>query len=242
MTNTARKLLLGLLGGSTASAFDPLDIPGLALWLDANDASTLFQASNGTTPATADADPVGYWGDKSGNGRHAIQATAGNKPALKLGAKNGKAGVRFVTDSDFLTTTFAIPQPSTYWIVVVKTAGSFYVDGKAGSPRNILVGGDADVYMAAGTNLFSTYITPANWTIHTLTFNGLSSSMRANGASVASGNAGTNEPTGLNIGAAISGTGGISGDITEFIVALGAQSAGTIAAVETYLNTKWAVY
>ncbi len=46
----ARYLLtVGKRGGS----FSPSSISGLALWLDASDATTLFQASDGTTPATA---------------------------------------------------------------------------------------------------------------------------------------------------------------------------------------------
>lgn len=32
--------------------------------------------------AAAASDPVGYWGDKSGNGRHATQSTAANRPTL----------------------------------------------------------------------------------------------------------------------------------------------------------------
>ena len=35
-------------------------------------------------PATATSDPVGYWGDKSGNNRHATQAMAGSRPTLGL--------------------------------------------------------------------------------------------------------------------------------------------------------------
>jgi hypothetical protein len=34
------------------------------------------------TPATASSDPVGYWQDKSGNGRHLTQAISGSRPSL----------------------------------------------------------------------------------------------------------------------------------------------------------------
>ena len=66
------------------TAFNPRSISGLALWLDASDSSTLFQNSDGTVPATATSDPVGYWADKSGNGRHAVQATAGSRPTRSV--------------------------------------------------------------------------------------------------------------------------------------------------------------
>lgn len=43
----------------------------------------LFTTAGGTTPATADGDPVGRWEDQSGNGHHAVQATDANRPTLE---------------------------------------------------------------------------------------------------------------------------------------------------------------
>ena len=57
----------------------PTDIAGLQLWLDASDSTTLFQNSDGTTPAIADSDPIGYWGDKSGNGNNGRNNQNSNK-------------------------------------------------------------------------------------------------------------------------------------------------------------------
>ena len=51
-------------------------------WYDPSDLSTLFQNSDGTT-AVAVGDSVGYIADKSGNGNHAIQATATKRPTLQ---------------------------------------------------------------------------------------------------------------------------------------------------------------
>ena len=45
--------------------------------------STLWQDSAGTTPVTAAGQPVGKMLDLSGNGNHAIQATAINRPTLQ---------------------------------------------------------------------------------------------------------------------------------------------------------------
>jgi hypothetical protein len=100
---TARKLLLGLLGGGgAAAAFSPIDIADLALWLDASDSTTLFQASNGTTPAVADGDVVGYWGDKSGAGNVVIQTTTAFKPTLQTAEQNGLNVVQFDGSDDNL--------------------------------------------------------------------------------------------------------------------------------------------
>lgn len=52
-------------------------------WYDPSDLSTLFQDSAGTTPVTADGDPVGYMADKSGNGNHATQSIAASRPVYR---------------------------------------------------------------------------------------------------------------------------------------------------------------
>lgn len=59
-----------------AAGFSPQTISGLALWLDASDASsiTLDGSSN-----------VSQWNDKSGNGRHVTQSTALNRPGFTAG-------------------------------------------------------------------------------------------------------------------------------------------------------------
>lgn len=51
-------------------------------WYDPSDLTTLFQNSDGTT-AVAVGDPVGYIADKSGNAKHAIQATSAKRPTLR---------------------------------------------------------------------------------------------------------------------------------------------------------------
>ena len=65
-----------------ATKFSPPNLPGLALWLDSAAVTTLFQNSSMTTPATSTNDPVGAWADRSGNGRHATQATSTQRPLL----------------------------------------------------------------------------------------------------------------------------------------------------------------
>lgn len=81
----------GLWQRGPSSSFNPLSLSP-ALWLDASDASTLFQ-SNGGAAAAADGDPVGYWLDKSGNAKHASQTDGTMKPLLKLNSQNGKNGI-----------------------------------------------------------------------------------------------------------------------------------------------------
>ena len=112
--------------GGAAPAFSPLDISGLALWLDASDSTTLFQDDAGTTPAAANDDPVGYWGDKSGNGNNVTQAGATARPLLKTAVQNGRNGVLFDNSNDSMGNTLAMPDVSTMLVAynVLGTPGS----------------------------------------------------------------------------------------------------------------------
>lgn len=65
-----------------SSGFNPTQLAGLTLWYDISDISTLYQDSAGTTPVTADGDPVGLVQDKSGNGLDAT-ASGSARPTYK---------------------------------------------------------------------------------------------------------------------------------------------------------------
>lgn len=86
----------------------PLDIANLVLWLDANDAATLFQEDTASTSATANNDPIGYWGDKSGNNNHAKQTSSGARPLLKTSSINGKNSIEADSTDDVLNLTSAL--------------------------------------------------------------------------------------------------------------------------------------
>lgn len=86
-----------------ATGFNPRRIAGLLAWHDAADSSTLFQNSNGTTAATAESDPVGYWGDKSGNGHHLTQSVNNDRPLLNVAEQNGLPALQFDGSNDCMT-------------------------------------------------------------------------------------------------------------------------------------------
>jgi hypothetical protein len=89
-------------GGGAASSFVPTDAPGLRLWLDANDISTLFQDAGRTIPVVADGNSIGGWSDKSGVGNHVIQPAGGNQPTYRVGIQNGLPIARF-DGNDYLS-------------------------------------------------------------------------------------------------------------------------------------------
>lgn len=64
--------------------FTPRSINGLTLWLDASDLSTITIATG-----------VSQWSDKSGQGRHAVQATGGNQPTSGANTINGRNVIKF---------------------------------------------------------------------------------------------------------------------------------------------------
>lgn len=77
--------LMTLFAGSATSGFSPASIPDLAVWFDAADASTItLDGSNN----------VSQWNDKSGNGRHATQATVLNRPAYLTNQLNGLGAIK----------------------------------------------------------------------------------------------------------------------------------------------------
>lgn len=93
-------LLLGNQGA--AAPFVPTDISGLVLWLDAQDATTLFQDSAKTTAVVTNDDPVGGWADKSATGITAGQATADKKPLYKASGINGLPSLLYDGSDDEL--------------------------------------------------------------------------------------------------------------------------------------------
>jgi hypothetical protein len=67
-----------------------LPVPGAALWLDASQQNTLFTDA-GVTPVKTSSGAIYQWSDLSGNNRHAIQVTSGNRPTW-LSPSNGRNG------------------------------------------------------------------------------------------------------------------------------------------------------
>jgi hypothetical protein len=97
---------------STFGGFSPASLAPNA-WYDPSDLSSMFQDTAGTTPITADGQAVARINDKSGNGYHLTQATAGSRALYKTsgglswllfdGVDDGytQAAVTFPASADF---------------------------------------------------------------------------------------------------------------------------------------------
>jgi hypothetical protein len=77
-----------------------------ALWLDAADSSTLFDATSGGSLVAADG-AIARWEDKSGNTRHFTQATSGSRPQRKTAIQNARDVLRLDGTADFLEQAFS---------------------------------------------------------------------------------------------------------------------------------------
>ncbi len=228
----------------SAPAFSPSSLFGggeTGDWWDAADLTKLFQNSAGTTPVTADSDPVGsIKGQVSATAL--TQGTTSKKPLYRTGG--GQSWLAFDSVDDFLQGTFTLNQPATLisLLRVVTWTGNRYVhDG-----RNADTGA---LYMQTATPRVTLYCgsngpTTTDLTLgsnHVLTeiINGASSKIAVDNGSYATGSPGAANPGGLTVG----GTGGTGGFTTE-ILWFGAVFIGRvltdpeIANVRTFLGAK----
>lgn len=229
-----------------SSGFIPTKVSGLSLWLDASDNSTLLQSSGGNA-ASADGDPVGYWQDKSGNGRNLAQTDGTKKPSLKVSVKNTLNVVRFDGVNDFLTATFSLSQPAIYFVVSKRNSlpsGSIVdIDGISTGGRMIVYSKSTGQWsMYAGSAEVFAGTRDTSWHLHTAIFNDASSYRYVDNSQIATGNPGTNSVNGVNIGANNTGGENLTGDIAEILIYSGSISSSDRTKVSDYLNAKWSIY
>ena len=223
--------------------YTTLPVSGAALWLDASQQNTIFSDA-GTTPVTTSGQSIYQWNDLSGNNRHAVQATSGNRPTWvpPASGQNGLGAVGFNGSNQLISTATSglSAQPFEYYIVfkfkstttndriVFGTGDRGNFDGNSGGGWNLFSG----ALLAGGTR------TGTSWAMVNCKFNGSSSALRINASQVLSGNTGTGYPTAFSL----AGNGSSDwGDITvaEFVVYSSTLSTGDQNLVESYLKTKW---
>lgn len=84
-----------------SAGLNPLSLSP-ALWLDASDASTLYDATTGGSLTAADG-VIARFEDKSGNARHMTQGTGISQPLRKTAVQNGRDVIRFDGSNDFMS-------------------------------------------------------------------------------------------------------------------------------------------
>lgn len=215
--------------------FDPRSIPGLGLWLDAADASTI----------TLESGVVSQWNDKSYFGRNAAQADSTRRPGTTN--INGLNVLNFDGTNDYIDAVFTPPsQPVTIYVVYRMTAiGSnrCVFDSQSGGTGFALYSPSANMGFASPTLL--------TWTggavidelkVVCVSANGASTFIRSGGVEVASGNSGANSlSSGVRIGSIRTAAGPFQGQVCEFLMYQGLQDITSITQLERYLMQKWGV-
>lgn len=234
-------------GGGDAPEF-PETLPDLFAWFDASDAESIGAASGG----------VFAWMDKSGNGRHAIQGTAGNRPTLQATGLNGQPSLRFDGSNDFLLLPSA-GHLTQLTVAVVASASNVtgfrgLVGRTEGSPwrHNWVMGLDG------GKQLFLYYngsaypqiraasaVPTGTPTVLTARLTAAPAGALWRDGSLAATDVNTIAGTPVNFGTTVIGAsdgGALSfwaGDISEVIVTGSGLSDGDVAALNAYLVSKW---
>jgi hypothetical protein len=227
---------------------------GLQLWLDASDASTLYDATTGGSLVAADGG-VARWEDKSGNARHATQATSANRPLRKTNQQNGLNALLFDGSNDaFSLSSITIPNSHSVFQVYQRLTGVQSFGIAHNNNNNVRY---ASLWFTDGI-LYQISNEPNNFTTHggsnaatgyfvvsTIRNATTSIDVRRNGSSVAS------VTTGAGVTNAASGSWNAigdrssgffhSGNLCEIIVYDSALSSTDRAAVETYLLAKWGI-
>lgn len=253
----------GIIGGGD---FSPPDLPNLVLWLDASDATVLFQNNSGDTgnsPVTADGQTVANWTDKSGNLNNVFQNGGGNEPEYKTGIQNGLSILRAAQDDatpEFLERFSSVlsqdANVTLFWVaklVVDETLGCVYSNTDVSGLPQLAVYADARSAENRGVLLEDSTATvkallPSDIGTEFNQFTGIVDSAttitaRLNGVAgtpvaIAGDGVTTNDYT--RIFNQAGGFGSLAGDIAEVVIYDGLLLTADIETVEAYLKDKWA--
>ena len=232
-----------------ATGFTPRSISGLAAWWDASDAASITTVSGA----------VSQWNDKSGNGVHATQTTANNRPVNTSQTLNGRAVMTFDGSNDIMSFTGTARTDETQFVVVRNNMVASAVsnqqilgDASSGFGVTAVIKNDgstnSDVFTHCGGFSLGTtsarYQFPANNPFGPAVVSAIRSSasggiLRTDGVQRATCT--TSNSYAL---ARIGGVGSslpLNGYIAEIVIYSRALSVADVQRVERYLGTKWGV-
>jgi len=209
-------------------------------------------------PATATSDPVGYWRDKSGNNRHATQATAGSRPTISATTQNGRRNLSFSQQG--LRGSFSPEISSTNYTVaavvqtntgsfnnqrVFATAAATGNDFSSGRVIPILnngqVAGGLSAYTTTNVSPVSGFSTYGLFT-GVLGSGGVQNSINGGRGASASGTM-TSATARFGVGEAghHDGTARFTGAIAELLYYSRAVTPAELRRIERYLAAKWGI-
>lgn len=237
--NRGQSLLTSASSWTPASLFASSEV---GVWYDPSDLTTMFQDSAGTTPVTATGDPVGLILDKSGNNKHASQATAALRPVLR--ESGGLYYLDFDGTDDLLNSSII---DKTAWTDCIAITGSLsdagegsIVDGLDNSgSNNHEPYSDNNWYCAFGGSTRLTASTIAYAAANVLTRKHLSgtTSFRKNGVAVGTPTAQTTN-FGGNAAISFGGPAKLNGRIYSILIRAATWTTEEVEAAESYVAGK----
>lgn len=225
-----------------AAGFDVLSYAPL-LWLDFNDPATQFTDASEATP-TVNGASIGRDRDKSGNNRHADQATAGAKFTRNDTAINGRIGATLDGGDRLVTPAFSWNAVHTKYLVAAGgVSGDRYViDGITGDRGAIFFqAGVSNRIGTYGGSIVSYTVDPLTARAVCVVHDGASSVLRVDGVET-TGNPGStvSETAGCKIGGyGVNNSLDFTGAIGEVLIFNGAHDLTTRNLFMSYLKTKW---
>jgi len=166
-----------------------------------------YQDTAGTTPATANNDPVKRANDQGSGGNNLTEYVSNHPPHLKTDPAftlNGLPVVQFSagsTESLASGTVTGISGWTQFIVVYPTSAASIWFSGPSGNGQCWYDATGHFVNMYAGSTVqYSITLPGSTWFYFSFVFNGASSFMYKNGVQVATGNVGAGQQTGFRIG------------------------------------------
>jgi hypothetical protein len=184
---------------------------------------------------------VSQWSDASGNGRHLLQATDAQRPALQTDRTILFDGVAH----NLKSAVFTLNQPTTYYLLfkqVTWTSSDYIVDGdliNTGVLAQTNGGVSPGLQLYAGSGVGSnTDLALDTYGVAACVFNGASSVLQINNGTPLTGDAGAGNMGGVSLGKAGTGAGAHANvRVKELIVFSQAHNAAQRALVIAYLLT-----
>jgi hypothetical protein len=223
--------------------FTPTKIAGCQLWLDASDATTI---SIGTG--------VSQWNDKSGNARHAMQATGASQPAYITAGKNGLNIVRFDGSNDGVEGAYTELSQCTIFVVAINNSGDFgrvFTQVTTGQTDDFNIGiipilrkgasNELSIYNASIANFQADVVYDNTWKLMKHERGATNTTLKIGALSSTVANSAIGTVDRYRLGFNTSSNAQMNGDIAEVVVYNSVLSAGDTTLIETYLNDKWAI-
>lgn len=197
--------------------------------------------------AYSDDAPVGALVDSGPHG-FTLTGSGGRRPTFKTGIVHGQPVLRFAGGQALVGDFGSLfAQPNTVFIVASIGASPGYLCDGNDTARWILTEGifianQLSAYAGNYTNTSFANAPPQGPALYMAGYNGASGAIWKNGVSQASGDLGTTGIADLTLGARHTIEDFLTGDVAELLIYHSALDSTQRLAVETYLNTKYALY